>query len=138
MRVDDPATTGSQAPTADVRQPTVGVGAGNGAVAALAKPPTRDRRIGVTALIWVTAVLAVVGIFAVWANRQMLNPTNWSNTSTKLLQNAAIREATSNYLVDQLYTNVNVEGEIKAKLPANLQSLAGPIAGGVRSLATEA
>jgi len=90
------------------------------------------------ALIWVTAVLAVVGIFAVWANRQMLNPTNWSNTSTKLLQNADIREGTSNYLVDQLYANVNVEGELKAKLPTQLQPLAGPIAGAVRSLATEA
>lgn len=88
-------------------------------------------------LIWVTSVLAVVGIFAVWANRQMLNPTNWSNTSTKLLQNADIREATSNYLVDQLYANVNVEKELKAKLPTTLQPLAGPISGGLRNVATE-
>lgn len=90
------------------------------------------------ALIWVTTVLAVVGIFAVWANRQMLNPTNWSNTSTKLLQNADIREATSNYLVDQLYANVNVEAELKAKLPTQLQPLAGPVSGALRDLATEA
>jgi hypothetical protein len=90
------------------------------------------------ALIWVTAVLSVVGIFAVWANRQMLNPTNWGNTSTKLLQNADIREATSNYLVDQLYANVNVEQELKAKLPAQLAPLAGPVAGALRNLATEA
>ena len=75
---------------------------------------------GCMVLIWVTTVLAVVGIFAVWANRQMLSPTNWSNTSTKLLQNADIREATSNYLVDQLYANVNVEAgnQGQAALPA--------------------
>ncbi len=89
-------------------------------------------------IIWGTTVLAVLAIFAVWANRQLLNPDNWSNTSTQLLQNADIREATSNYLVDQLYANVNVEQELKAKLPPLLAPLAGPLAGGLRSLATEA
>jgi hypothetical protein len=101
-------------------------------------PITRGRRILVTVLVWGTTVLAVLGIFAVWANRQLLNPNNWANTSTKLLQNAQIRETTSNYLVDQLYANVDVQQELKAKLPAQLAPLAGPLAGAIRSLATEA
>jgi hypothetical protein len=134
--MDDGTATGagrSQAP----QPPTEGVVKG---VAPEPAPPqaTRGRRIWVQVLIWGTTVLAVLAIFAVWANRQMLNPTNWSNTSTKLLQNAEIREATANYLVDQLYANVDVEGELKAKLPTQLAPLAGPIAGAVRSLATEA
>jgi len=99
---------------------------------------TRGRRIGVAALVWVTSLLAVIGIFAVWANRQMLNPNNWANTSTKLLQNADVREATSNYLVNQLYANVNVEQELKAKLPTQIQPLAGPLSGALQSLANEA
>ena len=61
-------------------------------------------------LIWVTTVLAVLGIFAVWANRQLLNPDNWANTSAKLLENADVRNGTSNYLVGQLYANVNAPG----------------------------
>jgi hypothetical protein len=89
-------------------------------------------------LVWGTSVLAVLAIFAVWANRQMLNPHNWANTSTKLLQNAEIREATSNYLVDQLYANVNVENEIKSRLPAQIQPLAGPLSGALHNLANEA
>ncbi len=89
-------------------------------------------------LIWGTTVLAVLAIFAVWANRQLLNPNNWANTSTKLLENAAIRESTSNYLVEQLYANVDVAGELKARLPAQLQPLAGPVAGALRNLASEA
>jgi hypothetical protein len=101
-------------------------------------PITRGRRILVTVLVWGTTVLAVLGIFAVWANRQLLNPNNWANTSTKLLQNAAIRESTSNYLVDQLYAHVNVQQELKSRLPAQLQPLAAPVAGALRSLATEA
>jgi len=92
----------------------------------------------VQVLIWGTTVLAILAIFAVWANRQILNPDNWSKTSTQLLQNADVREATANYLVDQLYANVNVEGELKSRLPPLLVPLAGPIAGGLRSLATEA
>jgi hypothetical protein len=84
-----------------------------------------------------TTLLAVIAIFAVWANRQVLSPENWSSTSTKLLQHPAIREATSNYLVDQLYANVNVEQELKSKLPSQLAPLAGPVAGALRGLATE-
>jgi hypothetical protein len=83
-------------------------------------------------------VLAVLAILAVWANRQLLNPHNWSNTSAKLLQNAAVRDATSNYLVNQLYANVDVAGELKARLPAQLQPLAGPISGALRNVATTA
>jgi hypothetical protein len=98
----------------------------------------RGRRILVAVLIWGTSLLAVVGIFAVWANRQLLSPDNWSSTSTQLLQNAAVREATANYLVDQLYANVDVEKELKSRLPAQIQSLAGPLSGALNNLATEA
>ena len=82
--------------------------------------PTRRRVWLVRVLIWVTTVLAVLAILAVWANRQLLNPNNWSNTSAKLLENAAVRDATSNYLVNQLYANVDVAGELKGRLPAQL------------------
>jgi hypothetical protein len=101
-------------------------------------PATRGRRILVQVLIWGTTVLAVLAIFAIWANRQILNPDNWASTSTQLLQNGEIREATSNYLVDQLYANVNVEQELKAKLPTQLAPLAGPLAGALHNLANEA
>ena len=85
-----------------------------------------------------TTVLAVVAIFAVWANRQLLNPDNWATTSTKLLQNQKVREATSNYLVAQLYANVDVAEELKSRLPPQLQPLAAPVAGALQNLATNA
>ena len=43
--------------------------------------PSRRRVWAVRGLIWVTTVLAVLAILAVWANRQLLNPNNWANTS---------------------------------------------------------
>ena len=63
--------------------------------------------------------LLIVGIFSVWANRLLFNPDNWSNTSTQLLSNPTIRSSTANYLVDQLYANVNVPG------PTNYGNAAG-------------
>jgi hypothetical protein len=83
-------------------------------------------------------VLAIVAIFAVWSNRQLLNADNWANTSTKLLQNEKVREATSNYLVNQLYANVNVSEELKKRLPTQLQPLAAPVAGALQNLAIQA
>jgi hypothetical protein len=107
----------------------------NGANASAAP---REHRWLVRLIIWGTTVLAVVAIFAVWANRQLLNPDNWANTSTKLLQNEKIREATSNYLVNQLYANVNVSEEIKSRLPKELKPLAAPVAGALQNVAVTA
>ena len=121
-----PAPSSSPTP----RTPPAAAAAGGPAV-------TRGRRITVRLLIWGTTVLAIIGIFAIWANRQVFSPDNWANTSTKLLQNEQIRDATSNYLVEQLYAHVDVEEEIKKRLPKEVRPLAGPAAGLVRTGATE-
>jgi hypothetical protein len=94
---------------------------------------SRGRRILVQVLIWGTSLLAVLAIFAVWANRQLLNPDNWANTSTKLLQDPGIRTATSNYLVGQLFAGNDVSATLKARLPAQLQPLAEPLSGALQS-----
>jgi hypothetical protein len=98
----------------------------------------RERRWLVRTIIGIATVLAVIGIFAVWANRQLLNADNWATTSTKLLQNEKIREATSTYLVNQLYAHVNVANELKSRFPPLLQPLAAPLAGALQNLGTEA
>src|SRR5436305_453923 len=93
---------------------------------------SRRRLVVVDVIIGVATLLLVVGTFAVWANRLLFNPDNWSNTSTQLLQNEKIRSTTANYLVDQLYANVNVAALIRSGLPTNLQGLAAPVAGALR------
>jgi putative oligomerization/nucleic acid binding protein len=98
---------------------------------------SRRRLIGVDVLIGVTTLLLIVGIFATWANRLLFSPDNWSNTSTQLLQDANVRSSTANYLVDQLYANVNVTGLIKQGLPTQLQGLAAPAAGALRNAAVQ-
>lgn len=85
-------------------------------------------------LIGVAAVLGVVAIFAVWANRQLLDTGYWTDTSTKLVASPPIRDALSGYLTDQLYANVDVAGELRGELPEELKPLAAPAAGALRSL----
>jgi hypothetical protein len=100
-------------------------------------PAGRARRIWVRVILVLATLLAILAIFAIWANRQLLNPTNWANTSTELLQKATIRSAVSGYLVDQLYANINVSNQIKSGLPGELQPLAGPISGALHGVAEQ-
>jgi hypothetical protein len=96
------------------------------------------RRTVARGLVVLASVLAFGGILAVWANRQVLNTDNWTQTSTELLQRPVIREQLAEFLVDQLYANVDVQGELGQALPPRLQPLAGPAASGLRELADRA
>src|SRR4051794_7946818 len=100
-----------------------------------AAPAHRAHRFTVPALLTVGTILAVISIFAVFANRQVLNADNWADTSSQLLASPAVRTQVSDYLVDQVYSNVDVKGEVAGALPKRLQPLAGPAANGLRELA---
>jgi hypothetical protein len=96
---------------------------------------SRGRRRTVRALIVLGSVLAFLSVFAIWLERQALNTSDWVNTSDRLIQNSTIRSAVGEYLVDQLYANVNVEKELKTILPGDTKQLAGPVSGGLRQVA---
>jgi Short C-terminal domain len=93
------------------------------------------RRRTVKGLIALGALLAFLSVFAIWVERQALDTGEWVNTSGRLLQNATIRSAVGDYLVEQLYENVNVEKELEDILPGETKELAGPAAGGLRQVA---
>jgi hypothetical protein len=88
----------------------------------------------VRSLIGVATVLGVVAIFAVWANRQLLDTSYWTTTNAKLIESPPIREAVSGYLTEQLYANVDVAGELGNKLPSELKPLAAPAAGALKDV----
>jgi len=96
---------------------------------------SRGRRRTVKGLVILGSVLAFLSVFAIWTERQALNTDDWVSTSGRLIQNETIRAAVGDYLVDQLYENVNVEAELKEILPGDTKDLAGPAAGGLRQVA---
>src|ERR1700753_3817221 len=85
------------------------------------------RRRTVKGLLVVGALFAFLSVFAIWVERQALN------TSVRLIHNSTIRSAVGEYLVEQLYENVNVEKKVEEVLPKAAKELAGPAASGLRS-----
>ena len=95
----------------------------------------RARRRTVKALVVLGSVLAFLSVFAIWTERQALNTDDWVETSGRLIENQEIRAALSDYLVEQVYDNVDVEKELEGILPGDLKDLAGPASGGLRQVA---
>jgi hypothetical protein len=101
-------------------------------------PLPRWRRITVWVLIVLGGLIGLVSALTVWANRQALETDRWVATSSRLLEDDEIRGALSLYLVDQLYTDVDVAAELRGALPDEVKPLAAPIAGGLRELSVRA
>lgn len=99
---------------------------------------SRGRRRTVKGLVVLGSIFAFFSVFAIWTERQALNTDDWVATSDRLLANQEIRSAVGNYLVDQLYENVDVETELKEILPGDTKDLAGPAAGGLRQVGGQA
>jgi hypothetical protein len=93
------------------------------------------RRRTVKALLALGALLAFLSVFAIWVERQALDTGEWVNTSGKLIRNSTIRAALGEYLVEQIYENVNVEKKFEDAFPNDLKELAGPAASGARQVA---
>lgn len=98
-------------------------------------PMSRGRRRLVRALIAIGSLLAFLSVFAIWVERQALNTNDWVDTSGRLIENSTVRETVADYLVDQLYENVDVEQELSEILPGDTKELAGPVSGGLRQVA---
>ncbi len=99
---------------------------------------TRGRKIAVWSLIVVATLIGLISILTIWVNRQMLSNDSFKKASAQLVRDPEVRGALSVYLVNQLYNNVDVSGQLENQLPNNLKPLAGPVAAGLRQPATDA
>lgn len=120
----------SSSPPPPPTEPHAGPPPGDGGGPSVGTP----HRWLVRTLIGFATVLGVVAIFAVWANRQLLDTGYWTNTSSAMLESAPIRGELAGYLTEQLYNHVDVAGELRGELPEELKPLASPAAGALRDL----
>lgn len=98
---------------------------------------TRPHRRTVAALLAVATVIGFFACFAVWVNRQALNTSNWTNTSTQVLADPHVQEALSAYLVNELFASTDVPARLQTALPEQLRGLSGPLAAGLRQIANQ-
>src|SRR5262249_36973390 len=94
-----------------------------------------SHRVLVAVMLTIATITGFLAIFSTWVNRQALNTDNWTNTSSKLLADDKIQTLLGAYLVNELFSNVDVAGQLRAILPKQAQGLAGPAATGLRGLA---
>jgi len=80
-------------------------------------------------------LLLLVSAFAIWVNRVALNTQVFTDPSTELIEDDAIRQAVSTRVVDELFESVDVQAELQDQLPPDFQKLAGPAAAGLREAA---
>lgn len=96
------------------------------------------RRVISIVLVVLASVIGFFSVYALWVKRQALETDTWTRTSSELLENEDIRNAVADFLIAELYANVDVEGEIAKRLPPEIEGLAGPVAGGLRQAGGEA
>ncbi len=90
--------------------------------------------LGVGIVLTLASLLLFLSFLAIWADRQIFDSDQWTETSTQVIEQPAVQDALANYLVDEIFNNVNVEQEIKDQLPSDWQVLASPAASGLRTL----
>jgi hypothetical protein len=87
-------------------------------------------------LIILATVLAVAATLTTWTRSQALDTDQWVETSGDLLNEPEIQEALALFLTDELFSAVDVAGELESLLPSDLSGLAGPLAGALRGPTT--
>ena len=97
----------------------------------------RPRALPIALLILAT-IIAITSVLALWVKRQALETETWTELSTELLEDEAIRDAVGDFIVTAIFENVDVESEIAGALPPRAAPLAGPVASGLEQLATQA
>jgi hypothetical protein len=100
--------------------------------------PKHRRRAIVWPLIVVASVVLVLSIFANWVQREALDTNQIKSTTDQILKDPDVQQALATYSVDQLYANVDVQGQIAKELPSAAKPLALPVSAATRQLATNA
>ncbi len=98
----------------------------------------RRHRVLAATLLTLAVLCGVVALMSTWVKRQVLDTGNWTNTSSRLLADPTIQAAVGGYLVEELFNNVDIAANLRARLPAQLKPVAGPAAAGLEQVAERA
>jgi hypothetical protein len=73
-------------------------------------------------------ILLFVSSLTVWSKRQLLDDQAWADSSTQLLANDEVRGAIAQKLSDGLFARIDVEAQLRERLPPQAQGAAPVLA----------
>ena len=109
---------------------------------AVVAQPTTSRHTGrkwaVGILIFLGAILLILANVSFWAYFTLLNTPGWVTAVGPLSKDPAVAGLVSQYVVGEVFEQVDVQELTAETLPPELQILAGPLTMGLQQLAEEA
>jgi hypothetical protein len=102
------------------------------------KELSRRRRLAVYALLVGAALITLLSSLTSWVDRQLLDNNTWRSASAKVIRDPQVQSALSVYLVNELYSSVDVPQALGQRLPPRFEGLAAPLAQALRSPAENA
>ncbi len=87
-------------------------------------------------LVALATLLAVVSVFSTWVRVQALDTDTWVSLADEVVQDPAVQEALSTYIVDELYRELDVTAELEGRLPEDYRGIAGPLSAALRGPTT--
>jgi hypothetical protein len=94
---------------------------------------SKKRGVLVWSLFGLATILMFVSSFTVWAKRQLLDDQAWADSSSQLLANDEVRGAIAQKLSDGLFARVDVEAQLRERLPPRTQGAAPLLAAALQN-----
>jgi hypothetical protein len=94
---------------------------------------SKKRGLLVWSLLGLATILLFVSSLTVWSKRQLLDDQAWADTSSQLLANDVVRGAIAQKLSDALFQRVDIEAQLRERLPPRSQGAAPALAAALQN-----
>ena len=94
---------------------------------------SKKRHLLVWSLLGLATILLFVSSLTVWSKRQLLDDQAWADTSSQLLANDEVRGAIAQKLSDALFQRVDIEAQLRERLPPRSQGAAPALAAALQN-----
>ena len=94
---------------------------------------SKKRGLLVWSLFALATILMFVSSFTVWSKRQLLDDQAWADSSSQLLANDEVRGAIAQKLSDGLFQRIDVEAQLRERLPKRSQGAAPALAAALQN-----
>jgi len=94
---------------------------------------SKKRHLLVWSLLALATILLFVSSLTVWSKRQLLNNQAWADSSSQLLANDEVRGAIAQKLSDALFQRVDIEAQLRERLPPRSQGAAPALAAALQN-----